>query len=153
MFDIRSYLGHFKERHKHNGYFIRFDDNLHITAVGRACLDADPSALKFDSPTFELESADHMAQYTTRTDLNPGVGPSADHAEPVELRALSRAWRTDFHGLQPTQTEKDVSNSAERLVEGAVAVTGTHRTPPGDLGGGLGGRRTIPKGQRPQCGL
>ena len=153
MFDIRSYVDYLKERHKHNGYFILFDDNLHITAVGRACLDADPSALKFDSPTFELESADHMAQYTIRTDLNPGVGPSADHAEPAELRALSRAWRTDFHGLQPTRSGRTVSNSAERLVESAVAVTGTHRTPPGDLGGTLGGRRTIPTGQRPPGGL
>ena len=82
---MRSYVRYLKERHKHNGYFIIFDDNPHITAVGRACLDADPSALKFDSRTFERESADHMAQYTIQTDLNPGVGPSGDQLYPYEL--------------------------------------------------------------------
>ena len=55
--------------------------------------------LSFDIQAFELESAIRMAQYTLRTDYNPGLGPRADQPDSVELEASSRASDADWHGL------------------------------------------------------
>ena len=50
--------------HGHRNDFILIDDIIHFTAVAQGPLRADSLTLKFNPQTFELQSADHMAQCT-----------------------------------------------------------------------------------------
>ena len=54
---------------------------------------------ELDPKILYLESADCMVQYTLRTDLIPGAGPSSDQLYPYEVRPSHRSTEADCHGV------------------------------------------------------